>query len=88
MNNIEARQILGAELESFERRSHAELAHEVNENLSYEIKGASGAHYQIEILVLWDSEPDGAIRVIGFIDDGSWQAFLPLTDSILKYPSE
>lgn len=32
--------------------------------------GPSGALYQIEVQVQWDAVAEGAIRVIGSIDDG------------------
>jgi hypothetical protein len=58
----------------------------IGEEFHFEKQGPSGVEYQIEILILWDSTPNGVIRVLGFIDDGGWRAFVPLTDSILKCP--
>jgi len=88
MNTEEAQRILSAELEHYENKSYAELVSQVGENLSYEKIADDGCSYQIEILILWDSKPQNAIRIIGSIDDGGWRAFFPLTDSTLKLPPE
>ena len=86
MNTEEARQIIQDELVVYEKKLYAELASLIDEEFHSEKQGPGGAQYQIEILVLWDSTPKGAIRIIGSIDDGGWRAFLPLTEAILKYP--
>jgi hypothetical protein len=88
MNKEDAQKILREELQYFENKSYAELAEQVGENLSYEKETPEGRSYQLEILILWDSKPEKAIRVIASIDDGGWRAFFPLTDSILKLPPE
>ncbi len=88
MHKKETIQLLAEELRIYEGRSYAELVQRIGENLVVERKGSNGASYQVEIQILWDSKPDGAIRVIASIDDGGWRAFLPLTDSILKTPGE
>jgi len=88
MKTAEAQQILTEELEYFKDKSYAELIDRVGENLSYEKEAPDGCSYQLEVLILWDSEPQKAIRIVASIDDGGWRAFFPLTDSILKLPSE
>ena len=88
MNTQEARQIIQNELAVYEAKPYAELVSLINEEFHHEKQGTGGATYQIEILILWDSQPNGAIRVLGSIDDGGWRAFVPLTDSILKHPVE
>ena len=50
------------------------------------VTGESGANYQIEIDVLWDSAANKDLRIIGSIDDGGWRAFLPLTESLIMKP--
>jgi len=50
------------------------------------VAGESGAIYQIEVNVIWDSKPDGDLRIVASIDDGGWRAFLPLTDSLIIKP--
>jgi len=50
------------------------------------VTGESGANYQIEIDVLWDSEHGKDLLIIGSIDDGGWRAFLPVTESLIMKP--
>jgi hypothetical protein len=88
MNNQEARQLLREELSLYEEKNYADLVKLMGEELHSEKQGPSGTQYQIEILITWDSTPNGAIHVIGSIDDGGWRAFFPLTDGILKYPNK
>ena len=54
----------------------------------YEVRGVSGATYQIEINFYWDSEPGETIRVMGSIDDGGIRAYSPLTESVLVKRTE
>lgn len=35
--------------------------------------------YYIDIMVIWDDEPNGIIRVMGCIDDGGVRAYFPLS---------
>ncbi len=83
MNVREAKQVLSEELETYQAKPYGDLAQSIDQNFYCIRKGASGKEYQLEVLVLWDSNAGGAIRVIGSIDDGGWRAFLPITDSIL-----
>ena len=62
---------------------YAALAARVGENEVLEVAGASGARYQIEIQIVWDSAPRGALRLLGGVDDGGLRAFAPFTDSRL-----
>jgi hypothetical protein len=49
--------------------------------------GSSGAEYQIEVEVFWDSEPGGLLRILGSIDDGSLRAtFKPVCEDLLVGP--
>ena len=50
------------------------------------ISTESGVNYQIELNVFWDSQPEKDLRIMGSIDDGGWQAFLPLTESLIMKP--
>lgn len=86
MNHQEARQLIREELSLHKEKNYADLVKLIDEEFHYEKQGPSGAKYQIEIRILWDSMPNGAIRVLGSIDDGGWRAFFAMTDSILKYP--
>ena len=49
-------------------------------------QGASGATYRLELEVHWDGRPGGALRVLGFVDDGGWPAFKPLSADFMLTP--
>ena len=87
MDETEARHVLQEQLAPWRRMSHAELAGEIDVDHHVDVAGASGATYQVEIQVLWETEPGNGILVLGSIDDGSfWRACKPLTDSLVVYP--
>jgi hypothetical protein len=81
MNKEEARAVLAEQLDRMAQAGYAALAPSVGANEVQEIAGPSGAHYQIEIQIVWDSAPHGAVRLLGGIDDGGMSAFVPPTDS-------
>ena len=88
MNKKEAKQIIQAELELFRAKSHAELVQMIDaEPITGERDGPGGKEYQIEIQAFWDDKPTGDIRVVGSVDDGGWRAFMPLTETFIKSPS-
>ena len=90
MDKAEAEKIITEQLARFERRSHSELKPlvEAQQAEGYEVRGVSGATYQIEINFYWDSEPGETIRVMGSIDDGGIRAYSPLTESVLVKRTE
>jgi hypothetical protein len=83
MDKSEAQAILGEQLGRF--GSYAELLPFVASKRveTFEVRGASGTNYQIEIQFFWDDKPSGDIRVVGSIDDGGLRAFVPLTQDLL-----
>jgi hypothetical protein len=48
--------------------------------------GESGARYYLDVYAVWEGKRNGAIRVIGAIDDGGWRAFVPLTVAFVREP--
>ena len=87
MNEEEAASLLRAHLEQYRRRSHADLSSHLGNQGCDEVTGPSGARYQIEVDILWDSRPGGDLRVLGGIDDGTfWRFISPLNDSFLMSP--
>jgi hypothetical protein len=88
MDRGEARTVLAAHLGSFRRRSYADLVALIGDVRVAEISGPSGATYQIEVEVRWDSPSDQTnIRVLGGIDDGRFlSALTPLNDSFIVSP--
>ena len=85
MNNEEARAILAEAVQRFSQRDFASLLPlvECGHVERTEVRGASGATYQVEIQFIWDDIPGETIRIIGAIDDLGWRAFIPLTESDL-----
>jgi hypothetical protein len=86
MDKIEAKQVLTKELEGYRARSYGELVNRIGDTIVFEKQGASGATYQLEITVLWDSRPDGDVRVIASVDDGGWSAFTPMSGDFIMSP--
>jgi len=88
MDRGEARTILAAHLELFRRRSYADLVALMGDVHVTEVAGPSGAEYQIELEVVWDSPREKAdIRVLGAIDDGRLPgSIVPVSDSFIVAP--
>ena len=88
MNCREARFILLRKVAEYRRYPYAQLLQKVGGQPDcYEVRGASGTLYQVEIEVFWDSAPGGDLRVSAAVDDGGWRAFCPLAYSILASPT-
>ncbi len=86
MDRAEAKLILARELTEFAARPYDELVASIKQTDVKNVVGESGANYQIEFDVIWDSKPDGNLRIMASIDDGGWRAFFPLTDSLIMKP--
>lgn len=86
MNEREARDELRKVLDALEASGYPSLRGWVDTNEAFEAKAESGSVYQFEITILWDHKPEGAIRVLGSIDDGGIRAFFPLSESRLVPP--
>ena len=82
MNKAEAKKILTQELSHLQEKSLEDLKKLINDPEIFELTGASGASYQIEVQALWDNphESHGDLRIIASIDDGSFlSALIPLS---------
>ncbi len=86
MEHEEALYLLNTKLDEYRKLSHAEVAAKIGSEQVVEVTGPSGTACQIEIQIVWDRKPNGAVRVPGAIDDGGWRAFLPLTRDLLISP--
>ncbi|OGN93549.1 MAG: hypothetical protein A2Z71_10610 [Chloroflexi bacterium RBG_13_50_21] len=86
MNRDEAIACLHQYLDDLEAVGYTALTRRVGEDQAFEMRSEIGMVYQLEVSILWDGKPGGAIRIIGSIDDGGLSAFLPLTDSRLVEP--
>lgn len=88
MDKKEAKYLLQKTIEQFMQCSYKELQASMGNTHTFQVDGESGVQYQIEIEVFWDGKIGQDIRVAGAIDDGGWQAFLPLSDSFIVRPDE
>jgi len=88
MDKTEAHDVLAEQLAVYRGRSYADLVSLVGTISVVEVRGQSGAEYQIEIEVLWDSKRDKLnVLVMGGIDDGRFfSALSPLCDSFIVGP--
>ena len=89
MNREEALRLLDAHLDRYRKLSYAELAAKIGHEEFPAVAGPSGTEYQIEIQIRWDSRPNGDIRVMGSIDDGTFRgAFRPVCEDLIVRPDE
>lgn len=89
MNKQEAEKIIADQLKPYRQQPYSELIKMIKQKPStYEVRGLSGALYQIEIQAFWDDQPNGNVRIMGSIDDGSWRSFSPLSDDFIKSPTD
>ncbi len=51
-----------------------------------DMRGQSGACYQLELQGFWDEGHVGPIRIMACIDDGGLRAFKPLCADFIKAP--
>ncbi len=87
MDEAAAELILNATMQDYQRRSYGALAELVGQTNVREIEAPDGTSYQVELSVLWDERPGGAIRVLGSIDDGGLRSYWPLTRDFIRYPN-
>ena len=86
MKRTEALRVLQTQLQAWRERSWLHLRREVGRSHHAEVAGESGTMYQVEVQLFWDDQPEGAIRVVGSIDDGGLRAFMPLNEDFLVSP--
>ena len=87
MNRDEALALLNAKLDDYRTMSYADLIAKIGDEEFPEVVGPSGTEYQIEIQIRWDHKPNGDIRVMGTIDDGTFRgAFRPVCEDLIVTP--
>jgi hypothetical protein len=90
MDDAEAGAILAQVVAGLRALAYDELvARHLAQVEAYEVTGASGAEYQVEVEAFWDDprKPHGDLRVMAAIDDGrGWRSLSPLTDSFIVAP--
>lgn len=89
MDRAEAKRLLRLETAAHERRTYGDLVRLVGDVEAYEIVGADGIGYQLELEAHWVGPAGGPIQVLIGIDDGSLRGSLrPMTDGFVKGPEE
>ncbi len=73
-------------LETYRRRTYADLVTLIDEVQVAQLTGPSSAEYTVEINITWDDRAGGDIRVMASIDDGGWRAFIPLCEDFIMAP--
>ena len=87
MDRAEAARLLRGEMTRLAGRSHDDLVRLVGDVDAYEVQGADGVSYQVEVKADWVDQPGGPIMVLAGIDDGTLRgAFRPVTDGFIKDP--
>ena len=87
MDRDEALSLLDAHLDRYRKLPYAELSAQIGHEEFPEVVGHSGAEYQMEIQIRWDHKPDGDVRVMGTIDDGTFRgAFRPVCSDLIVSP--
>jgi hypothetical protein len=87
VNRAEAKSIADGVCAEWEARRYADVVPLVGKLEVVERTGPSGVAYQLEINVMWDDRPGGAIRVLVTADDGSFRgSFRPEAADCLIEP--
>ena len=86
MNNVEARGIVVAESAKYRAKGYKDLFALLGHQDTYEVSGASGTLYQMEVLAFWDDKPNGVLRVRVAIDDGGIRVYVPMIEDFLITP--
>ena len=84
MDKLEARKLLTEFVDDLQKKPYDELLQLISNPVCREVEGSSRAQYQIEYEALWDSKPNGLLRIMASIDDGRLiSAMFPITLSFL-----
>jgi hypothetical protein len=84
VDKVEARELLEEFLNGLKGQTRDELLRYIRNPDCVTVSGVDGTWYQIEFEAVWDSVPDGDLRIITSIDDGGvFSALRPLSDSFV-----
>ena len=86
MNQQEASLVGLRALERFRNLDYSDLVPLLDRRETVEVHGPSGATYQVEFNLFWDSRPNEVIRVQALVDDGGASAFRPFVEEFLRAP--
>jgi hypothetical protein len=86
MDSNEAKRLIEEQLAKYRRLGYTALLRLLDEQDTFELEGAGGTKYQVEIHAIWEGQKGGDLRVMGCIDDGGWRAFVPLSSDFIIGP--
>lgn len=87
MDSREAIAVLRGNLDEYRRLTYSDLQAKVGEDRHFQVVGPSGAEYQVEVQVFWESVPGERLLVVGSVDDGGFRAFMPLCETLVAEPT-
>ena len=87
MNKVEARSIVGEVLRKYRAKKYLDLKYLIDTQDAFEMTGESGVRYHLEVQAVWDSNPNGNLRVMVSIDDLRIHTFFPLTEEFIVSPA-
>ena len=86
MDKQEAKRVLKDQLVPYRSLGYERLRRLLNEQDVFEVTGASGTVYQVEIQAVWEGRKGGDLRVRASIDDKGWRAFAPVISDFIVRP--
>ena len=89
MDNSEAIEILGKELDKLRTKPYSELKKmATGKPIGKEIRTYNDADYNVEFVIDWSKDPGGNLKVLAFIEDGEMRSFIPLSKYFIKSPDD
>jgi hypothetical protein len=85
-NPEEARAVLAAHLETYRRRTYADLVGHLDQNLVVQLKGPSNIEYEARVRIYWDDQPNGPISIGGDIRDRGWRTYKTISEFFSMAP--
>ena len=87
MGRDEARLLALRHVNRYRVRGYTQLIALIDEPEVFEATGPSGRTYTVEIEAFWDDGPQGSLRVMAAVDDGSGRGFMrPETEDFIMRP--
>jgi len=87
MDTSEAIEILSEELDKYKEIPYSELKNmATGKPIGKEVRTYNDADYNVEVIIDWNDQPEGDIKVLAYIEDGEMRSFVPLSKYFIKTP--
>jgi hypothetical protein len=87
MDTTEAIEILSKELDRYKEIPYSELnTMATGKPIGKEVRTYNDADYNVEVIIDWNDQPEGDIKVLAYIEDGEMRSFIPLSKHFIKTP--